>query len=195
MKDALLFFIGLVLSVAAAKYLDVWFGIDWIRTLVSIDLIAVTIWLVCMYRGFDVDDNLYFRLVILPFFYIGLFPFFSEKISEAMGVAAIDCRGEYENGHEMMLVTGQGENKVAIAAGGQTFPAKVIGNSLFLENGDTLFIKVTSRSNPDTTEHENTVRSKVVHGRLATRQVKWESAIKVHEPPEDPAYIVPCTDF
>lgn len=103
---------------------------------------------------------------------------FDECLSNCLGIAAFDCRGEYYNGSDTIAVSGEGKNQVTIAAGDQILHARVVGATLLLETGDTLYCKRTSYFNPDTTEYENMIRATRILGKLKDNQVLWEKSYK-----------------
>ncbi|MBL7827623.1 MAG: hypothetical protein JNJ57_13400 [Saprospiraceae bacterium] len=105
-------------------------------------------------------------------------PEFDERISSALNIAAFDCRGEYYYGSDTITVSGKGKNQVTIAVGDQILHAGVVGVTLLLETGDTLYCKRTSCFNPDTTEYENMIRATRILGKLKDNQVFWEKSYK-----------------
>ncbi|MBL7827624.1 MAG: hypothetical protein JNJ57_13405 [Saprospiraceae bacterium] len=193
MKKAILFFTGLVLALTTSMLLDYKFSIEWMQTLFFVFIISLAIGIVEMYRiG---KPGLFFMTIMLSPLSIPVSAVFHEAISEFFGLAAFDCRGEYHSGPDAITVAGEGKNNVTISFGNQIYHARVVGETLLLDGGDTLHYEKTSYANPDTTELENIIRVTRIFGNLKGQQVEWVQQYKMYESETWDVPVMPCCDF
>lgn len=193
MKKAILFFTGLVIALTTSMLLDYQFSIEWMHTLFIFFIIALAIGIVEMYRiG---KPGLFFMTIMLSPLSIPVSAVFHEAISEFFGLAAFDCRDEYQSGSDTIAISGEGKNNVIISAGNQIYHARVVGEALLLDAGDTLHFEKASYANPDTTEFENIIRITRIFGNLKGQKVEWVQQYKMYESETWDVPVMPCCDF